>query len=59
MKYWHAVTLASNGIVDSALPLFKVVFKSNENWLTLTPRLVPIGILNVSEEDLNRILSVK
>lgn len=59
MKYWHAVTLASIGKVEESLPLFKEVFFNDENWRTLTPRLVPIGILTVSEEDLNRIISLK
>ena len=58
MKYWHAVTLATNGDIDGSLPLFKDVFKKNENWKILTPRLVPIGLLNVSEEQLQKILKV-
>ena len=59
MKYWHAVTLASIGKVDESLPLFKEVFLKDNDWRTLTPRLVPIGLLTVSEEDLNKILSLK
>jgi uncharacterized Ntn-hydrolase superfamily protein len=66
MKYWHAVTLAGSGKVDESLPLFKEVFIKDENlpdskagWRTLTPRLVPIGLLTVSEEDLKKIISVK
>ena len=58
MKYWHAVTLATNGDVESSLPLFKDVFKKNQNWKILTPRLVPIGLLKVSNEELKKILSV-
>jgi len=58
MKYWHAVTLVNNGDLNSALPLFKSVFEKNGEWLELTPRLVPIGLLNVSDEELQRILSV-
>ena len=58
MKFWHAVTLASNGDVEKSLPLFKEVFEKNENWKTLTPRLVPIGQLTVNEEELKKILSV-
>jgi uncharacterized Ntn-hydrolase superfamily protein len=57
MKYWHAVTLATNGDVEGSLPLFKAVFKKNENWKILTPRLVPIGLLNVNKEQLQKILS--
>ena len=59
MKYWHAVTLASNGKVDESIPMFKDIFSKDENWRTLTPRLVPIGMLTVNEEELNKIISVK
>jgi uncharacterized Ntn-hydrolase superfamily protein len=58
MKFWQAVTLASNGDVEGSLPLFKEVFDKNENWRTLTPRLIPIGQLTVNEEELKKILSV-
>jgi uncharacterized Ntn-hydrolase superfamily protein len=58
MKYWYAVTLATNGDVDGSLPLFKDVFNRNENWKILTPRLVPLGLLNVNQEQLQKILSV-
>ena len=58
MKYWHAVTMATNGNVEGSLPLFKAVFEKNKNWKILTPRLVPIGLLNVSKEQLQKILSV-
>ncbi len=58
MKYWHAVTLATNGDVEGSLKLFEAVFKKNKNWKILTPRLVPIGLLNVSKEHLQKILSV-
>jgi uncharacterized Ntn-hydrolase superfamily protein len=59
MKYWHAVTLANNGKVEDSLPLFNEVFSANENWRTLTSRLPKVKLLTVSEEQLNKILSVK
>jgi len=55
MMFWHAVALANAGKVDDSLPLFHKVFKKNANWAVLTPRLVPIKLLNVSESDLARI----
>ena len=58
MKYWHAVTLVNNGNLDKALPLFESVFERNGEWIELTPRLVPIGLLDVSDEELKQILSV-
>ena len=56
MKYWHAVTLANIGKLNEALPLFKTVFKQNKNWAILTPRLIGVGQLNVTKEQLKRIL---
>jgi uncharacterized Ntn-hydrolase superfamily protein len=56
MKYWTAVTLANNGKLDEALPMFKSIFKKDNNWKVLTPRLIKPGLLNVSEENLKKIL---
>jgi uncharacterized Ntn-hydrolase superfamily protein len=58
MKFWHAVTLVNNGDVAGSLPIFKQVFEMNKNWKILTPRLVPVGLLNVSDDELESILSV-
>ncbi len=58
MQYWHAVTLVNNDMLDEALPMFKEIFLRNGNWKTLTPRLVPIGLLNVTEDELNKIISI-
>ncbi len=57
MRFWHAVTLASNGLLEESLPLFKDVFLRNENWRLLTERLVPNGVLLVDEAGLSRILA--
>lgn len=54
--FWHAVALANAGSVDASLPLFAKVFRAEPNWAVLAPRLVPIDLLKVSEEDLRRIL---
>ena len=59
MKYWHAVTLVNNGDLKNALPIFKDVFSKNENWKTLTPRLLPTGLLKADEQQLEKILSVE
>jgi uncharacterized Ntn-hydrolase superfamily protein len=59
MKYWHAVTLANIGKIDDALSLFREVFSADENWRILTERLPKVKLLTVSEEQLNKILSVK
>lgn len=57
MKFWTAVTLANTGRLDEALPLFNIVFATDKNWKTLTPRLPKSGLLNVSEEDMKKIMN--
>jgi uncharacterized Ntn-hydrolase superfamily protein len=56
MVFWHAVALANAGKVEDSLPLFRKVFRGGKNWATLTPRLVTVGLITVSEGDLKRIL---
>jgi hypothetical protein len=58
LPFWHAVTLASIGRVDEALPIFKQVFKREPEWATLTPRLVPSKLLPDDKAVIDRILSV-
>jgi uncharacterized Ntn-hydrolase superfamily protein len=59
MKYWHAVSLANIGKLEEALPLFKMVFEKDQNWIELTKRIVPNGLLKVDKETLGKIISVK
>lgn len=56
MKFWTAVSLANVGKLDRALPIFREVFKEDENWVELTRRIVPNGILQVDEATLEKIL---
>ena len=56
MKYWTAVTLANSGEVEKALPMFKEIFLQDINWKELTERLPQVGLLNVDQEDLSKIL---
>lgn len=58
MKYWKAVTLASNGRIEEALPIFKEVFEGDENWRELTRRLPASGLIEVTEKELYRILNL-
>jgi tetratricopeptide (TPR) repeat protein len=58
MKYWRAVTLANQQLFDDALPLFTEVFAADENWRTLTRRIVSAGLLNVEDAQLKQILSL-
>ena len=57
MKYWHAVSLVNMKRIDEYLPYFKEIFAKNEDWKTLTPRLIKNGILKVNEAQLELILS--
>jgi uncharacterized Ntn-hydrolase superfamily protein len=58
LPYWQAVTLASIGRVDEALPIFQQVFAREPAWATLTPRLVPSRLLPDDPALLQRILAV-
>ena len=58
MKFWTAITLANNQKISKALELFKEVFENDNNWRLLAERLPKSELLNVSEEDLEKILSI-
>lgn len=57
MRYWKAIALANSGRLEEALPIFKAVFKEDENWRIMTGRLPASGLLNVSKEQLNQIVN--
>lgn len=57
LKFWHAVTLATNHQLDKALPIFKEVFKADENWRTLVPRLVKSELLPNDERMIKQIVA--
>ena len=56
MRFWYAVSLANSNLLEDALPHFKQVFDKNDNWRTLTPRLVDNGLLQLNEEQVSRIV---
>ena len=45
LPYWSAVTLASKGNLEQALPIFRDVFQKEPRLRILTPRLVYSGLL--------------
>lgn len=57
MKYWKAVALANNDRLDEALPIFREIFAEDDNWRIMTMRLPASGLLNVSEDELDRIIN--
>lgn len=57
LPFWTAVTLASTGEVEKALPIFKSVFQRDERWRRLTPRLVKSELLPDDPEMIKTIMS--
>jgi len=56
--FWHAVTLASSGSIEEALPLFKKVFDADRNWMTLLARLPRSGLFPEDPPLVEKILAV-
>jgi uncharacterized Ntn-hydrolase superfamily protein len=59
MKYWHAVALVNIGKLNQALPIFGEIFRQDESWKLLTPRLVKPGLLSISDDDLQKIMLLR
>jgi uncharacterized Ntn-hydrolase superfamily protein len=59
IRYWQAVTMVGSGQIDAALPIFAEVFAAEPRWHTLTPRLVPAGLLPDDPALLERILALE
>jgi uncharacterized Ntn-hydrolase superfamily protein len=45
VEYWAAVTLATSGRLETAMPTFRKIFAADANWVELTKRLVKPGII--------------
>ena len=45
VQYWAAVTLATRGRLEQALPILRKVFAADPNWIELTKRLHKPGII--------------
>ncbi len=56
MKYWTAITLANNKQIDKAVKLLKTIYAKDKNWRELTKRLPPVGLLNVSDKELIKLV---
>lgn len=57
IPFWNAVSLASSGKVDEALPIFKRVFEREPVWVELVPRLVESKILPDEQAIIDRIVA--
>lgn len=58
MKYWTAIAMANKQQLEASLPIFKEIFAEDENWRELTRRLPKSGLLELSEEDIEKILKM-
>ena len=57
IRYWLAVSLANEGLIDEALPIFEDVFALDDTWRLLTERLPQSDLLKVGDDILEQILS--
>jgi uncharacterized Ntn-hydrolase superfamily protein len=57
VRYWHAVTLATNGHLELALPIFEQVFAADPSWVELTGRLYKPAIF--ADDEAGRALVAK
>jgi len=55
--FWHAQTLVMVGELERALPIFREVFRRDESWRTLVPRLVKSELLPNDEKIIQRIVA--
>jgi len=55
MKFWHAVSLVNAGRTDAAVLIFAGIFRNDERWRELVPRLVQAGLLDADAAVLARI----
>ena len=56
--FWQAATLVGVGELEKALPIFKVVFKADESWRELVPRLVKAELLPNDEAIIKQIMEL-
>lgn len=50
VRYWAAVTLATTGRVEEAMPTFREIFAADPAWAELTRRLLKPGIIPDTDE---------
>lgn len=53
IAFWSALTLASKGKVDHALPIFRKVFSADKNWVQILKRLPKAGTI-ISDDQAGR-----
>lgn len=58
MQYWYAINLLNNKEFEKAKPILKDIFSQDQNWKTLTSRLVKSKLLVISESELKNIMQL-
>jgi uncharacterized Ntn-hydrolase superfamily protein len=58
LRFWEAVALAETGEVESAMPIFELVFRINPQWAVLLQRLPASGLFSSDPALMKKILSV-
>jgi uncharacterized Ntn-hydrolase superfamily protein len=56
IRFWQAVTLVSVGQIKKSLPIFGEVFRADESWRILIPRLVAADLLPDDENTIKEIM---
>lgn len=49
MKFWHAVSLINMGEPEKARPMLQAIFREDDSWRQLLPKLTRNGMLNADE----------
>lgn len=57
LPFWQAVTMADLGRIDEAIEIFKPIFIAQPDMRTLLQRLPAAGLLNCSQDTLNKIIT--
>jgi uncharacterized Ntn-hydrolase superfamily protein len=56
MKFWKAVALANSDNLEEAELIFNRIFEQDENWRTMLKRLPKAGLLDVTKEELEKLI---
>ncbi len=56
MKFWHAVSLVNVERTAEAIPMFRDIFRQDDNWAELLRRLVDAGQIQASDSEVQSII---
>lgn len=58
LRFWHAITLASIGNIEEALPVLKDIYSTDPNWRELLRRLPASGLMSDDPELIARLTEI-